>query len=354
MSHRRPVILKALSILGVLALLAGGVYSLAVWRRGLTEFRHVPRLVMGTSDVLLTAVLPRSEEASARRALRAAEAELRRVEARMSRRLESSEIAHLNAAGAGETVPLSPQTLDVLRTSRDVWRRSGGAFDVTIRPMILLWMRAKKDNQPPSDEQLAAARGASSWEQLQLTNAGAVKLAATASVDLGGIAKGCGIDAAVESLRNAGCAGGLVNVGGDIRCFGPRPDGGEWRVAVRDPFDPEGKADFAVLKLSGLAVCTSGNYFRYSEIAGMRYSHILDPATGRPVDEAPSVTVVAPTATIADAWATALSVLGPRGLELLPDDVEAMIVTGGAKDYRLHTSPGFDKLLLKAPQASSE
>ncbi len=118
-------------------------------------------------------------------------------------------------------------------------------------------------------------------------------------------------------------------------------------MGIRDPFQPNRDVMFATLGLRDGAVCTSGNYFRYVEIAGRRYSHIVDPRTGLPADAAPSVTVVAPTATVADAWATALSVLGVEGIELAGREaqIEAMIVTGTAGEYKLTMTEGFDRLL---------
>ncbi|MCK4602007.1 MAG: FAD:protein FMN transferase, partial [Phycisphaerae bacterium] len=177
---------------------------------------------------------------------------------------------------------------------------------------------------------------------ITITEDGVIKTTDTASLDLGGVAKGYGIDRAVEAMIQAGCRGGLIDVGGDIRCFGRSA----WTVAVRDPF---GRTEpVAVLRLRGGAVCTSGNYERYYEIAGRRYSHIIDPRTGRPVDFAPSVTVVAPAAMTADAWATALSVLGVDGLALLGEDsgIEAMIVVGTPDSFEVYGTKGFEDLTV--------
>ncbi|MGB2822575.1 MAG: FAD:protein FMN transferase, partial [Phycisphaerae bacterium] len=215
-----------------------------------------------------------------------------------------------------------------------------------------------KARRLPTDAEVASARSASGWDRIELLDGAARKAIDGAGSGLGGIAKGYAIDRAIEAIRTAGCTGGLVDVGGDIRCFGLSPRGGLWRVAVRDPFDARSDAFFGTLELTDLAVCTSGNYERYSEIDGKRYSHIIDPRTGRPVDLAPSVTVVAPAAAVADGWATALSVLGPEGLSLLDPNsgIEAMIVVGGPQDYTVHQTPGFAGLLVspvpRSPSAS--
>jgi thiamine biosynthesis lipoprotein ApbE len=120
---------------------------------------------------------------------------------------------------------------------------------------------------------------------------------------------------------------------------------------VRDPFDPDRRMDYLAVPKG--AVCTSGNYARHVEIDGIRYSHIVDPRTGRPADRVPSATVIAPSATVADAWATALSVLGPAGLDKLPDGVEAMLVTGTPTHYQVHATEGYRRLRAAFREAAA-
>lgn len=330
----------------LLAALVGltGVALVATRRDGrLVTVVRRPERVMGTSCTLL-AVVPASRTSDGRRALERAEAALRGVEARMSVHLERSEVGRLNRAAAGETVRLSPDTLAVLAAALRIHRDSEGAFDVTCRPLLELWRERARIGRLPSSEELIAARGKSSWQQLALLSDGVRKLGSGVRVDLGGIAKGWGVDAAVGVLEAAGCVGGLVEVGGDLRLWGTRPEGGAWPVEVRDPF---ADAVMVTLRLSAGAVCTSGNYARGVEVGGRRYSHVVDPRTGWPADAVPSVTVAAADALTADAWATALSVLGPDGLNLLPADgrVEALLVTGTPQRCEVHASPGMSSLL---------
>ena len=299
------------------------------------------RLVMGT-DAALVAVVPPRQRVPAEQRLREAEAVLRVVEARMSTWIADTEIARLNAAAAGQFVALSPESVAVLRAAWDAHTRTDGAFDVTCRPLVELWRRAAERGTVPGQAELAAARDASGWPQLELTDRGAVKRRATVKVDLGGIAKGYTIDRAAAGLRAAGVEGSMVDVGGDLVCFGRPASGERWSVEVKDPFGP-GK--LATLRISEGAVCTSGDYARFVEIAGKRYSHIIDPRSGRPVDSAASVTVFAPTAMTADVWATALSVLGPEGLDRLPHGVEAMIVVGTKSEHRVVCTPGFREMI---------
>ena len=329
-----------------LALLAVAAVLRHIHARGTETYRCEPVGIMGT-DSSLTVVVPAGQTALADSALKAAEAALRSVEALMSHRLEHSEVALLNAAKAGEIVRLSPDTMDVLWKSKQFAEQTRGAFDVTCRPIIEMWKRAGKDNRVPSEVETAKAIENTGWRHIELLDGKARKKIDGAGVDLGGVAKGYGIDKAVAAMKAAGALGGIVEVGGDIGCFGRNPDGKNWIVGVRDPFETE--RVFCRLSVGNLAVCTSGNYFRFVTIEGERYSHIVDPRSGRPVNAAPSVTVVAPNTTVADAWATGLSVLGPDGFRLIPpgSGIEAMIVTGDAREHRIHTTPGFDRLILE-------
>jgi len=299
--------------------------------------RYAPDKIMGT-DTVLTAYGSARESERVTDALLAAEDALRRVETMMSVHMTRSELSVFNSAAAGEFTELSPELMAVLREARQLAADSDGAFDATVRPLIELWKLTRRTKQLPTDEQIAAAMARCGWEHIELRESGAVRLTDDVSVDLGGIAKGYGIDRAVDAMQRAGREAGVVDVGGDVRFFGRKPDGAPWTFRVRNPFGP---GVFDTYEMEAGAVCTSGNYERGSTIGGKRYSHIIDPRTGWPAEAAPSVTVVAATAMIADGWATALSVLGPAGLECLPDGVEAMLVVGTPDDYELIATDGF-------------
>lgn len=306
---------------------------------------HRCQAVMGTACTMV-GVVPHRRRVAAPHVFREAEAKIRAIEGRMSSWLNDSEVGRLNAAAADLAIPLSPETRGLLRIARQAGVQTDGAFDVTCRPLIESWRRAAKVGALPGQSELGEARAASNWELVELTETGAVKRRATARLDLGGIAKGYAVDRALEVLRSRGFDGGLVDLGGDLACFGTQPSGKPWSIDVQNPFGP---GQLATLRLSGGAVCTSGNYARYVNIAGKRYSHIIDPRTGRPADAAPSVTVLASTATVADVWATALSILGTDGFRRLPDGVEAMMVLGTEDDYRLVCTVGFRGRLEDPP-----
>jgi len=303
--------------------------------------------VMGT-QTSLAVVFPGEEANRGRDILGAAEAELRRIEALMSTWIDGSEISRLNAAAANESVALSADSQEVLRFARQLFDDTEGAFDVTCRPLIELWRRAGDEGQLPPEEELAERRQASDWSWIELTKQGARKSRNTACVDLSGIAKGYAIDQALTILRESGAAGGLVEVGGDLRVFGIGPEGEDWAIGIRSPFEDRAWGEIA---LTDGAVCTSGDYARYMEVDGQRYSEVIDPRTGRPATRVSSVTVVAGDAATADAWATALTVLGSDGVGLLPtgERIEALIVSvDEAGSHRVRASRGFVDLLVSS------
>ena len=332
-------------VLAIVVAGAAGVWAGARPGDSLVTATSHPLAVMGTGCTL-TVVVPREKKATARKALAKAEAALRRIEALMSTYRDDSEVRRLNGASAMQRVALSPETLEVLRTARRFAEVTGGAFDATAAPLFRLWKRCAERDRLPTQDELATARAASRWDAFTLLADGAVKANSRAEVDLGGIAKGYAIDRAVETMKAAGCVGGLVDVGGDIRCFGTKPGGHPWRIAVRAPW---GRPHAGVLELESAAVCTSGDYLRFVQIKSKRYSHIIDPRSGMPVDTTPSVTVIAPDATTADSLATAISVLGPKkGLDLVNSlkGVECLLmVRGSAGQTSRLRSAGFPDLV---------
>ena len=304
---------------------------------------------MGT-ECELTVVFPSGKSHLIEPTLQRAETALREVEVRMSTHIAAAELSRLNAARAGELVELSPATMEVLRTSRELATQTQGAFDVTCRPILQAWVRTRGTARLPTQEQLTEAKSQTGWEHFELVGSGVRKGIDGAGIDLGGITKGYAIDLAITAMMEAQGSGGLVNVGGDVRCFGARKDGGPWCIGIRNPFD---NTLIGTLKIRDASVCTSGNYQRFIEIDGKRYSHIVDPRTALPAEMTPSVTTVAPTAAIADGWATALGVLGAEGLRLIPadSDIEAAIIIGTPQKYEIRVTEGFERFFDKRPEA---
>jgi len=327
-------------LIGAVTVAIAVLVAVGLWRTGQERPQRrdfgltaEPEGIMGTT-CRLVAVVPPGREDIARTALAAAENVLRRIEAQMSSWLADSEISHFNRAEAGREIALSPSVHHVLAAAREAHESTGGAFDVTVGPLIELWRRSGERNRLPTADEIAACRNESHWDLIELTAEGARRQDSGARVDLGGIAKGYAIDQALEAMRLAGAAGALVDVGGDLRVAGPSPTGGLWRVEVRDPTG--GSEPLEVLELEAGAVCTSGDYARFQIIEGRHYSHIIDPRTGRPAAEAVSVTVIGPDAMTADVWATALSVQGVEGLAQVPADLRIFLLT---PDGALHRRP---------------
>ena len=323
------------------------VLLVAIWKTQfasgakLAAFERTPEGIMGTSCRLVVVMDFRQGE-EAQKIFDKAEFQLRYIESLASNWIKESEISQLNAAGIGE-FQLSQVNWDIVNAAYHGFVSTQGAFNATCQPLIEVWKNAGLLKELPTTDALVAARKISSWELLTLDaeNRSVFKKESTVRVDLGGIAKGYAIDEALKAMVEQGVTGAMVEVGGDIRVYGTSArDGGTWKIEIQDPHRAGVMSSFELE--GGMAVCTSGNYARFVEIEGVRYSHILNPVTGYPTASVPSVTVVATTAMQSDIWATALSVLGAAALELLPQGVEAKIIEGATNDSeQVVQTPGF-------------
>jgi len=272
-----------------------------------------------------------------------------------------SELARLGASsdggGAGASVPVSEELFAMLATAEDVARASGGAFDVTVGPLSQLWRRAQRQGEPPSDVRLAGAMQAVGFEKLVLEReTRCVRLLAPGMrLDPGGIGKGFALDAALQVLAEHGVERALVVGGGDVAASAAPPGRAGWNVAIAglDSAEPAHDRAAAELVLAHAALSTSGDLVRFFELAGTRYSHILDPRTGRALTERQLASVLAPSAARADAWATALAVLGPSGLDALAREpgVEGRVALLGPDGVELFESAHFPGALSCASTA---
>jgi thiamine biosynthesis lipoprotein len=241
-------------------------------------------------------------------------------------------------------MPLSADTLEVLRAASAFAAKSNGAFDATCWPILQLWKRAEKEDRVPSAKEIERAVELTGWRWITLHEAGAEKLRDGVGIDLGGIAKGFAVDQAVRAMQEENVDGGLVQCGGEIRVFGRSEHKGGWRIGIRNPFSNDHDTVSQTLLLNDAGVSTSGNYERYFTVGGIRRNHILDPRSGLPVDNIAQVTVVGATATISDGWSTALTILGPEGFERLPPGVEAMLIAGTGENPQVTMTAGFKRL----------
>lgn len=249
------------------------------------------------------------------------EAELAAFNRIFSTYAPESEISRFNNFDEVSTSwPADEQLFRVVQHAADLAEDSGGAFDPTVGPLVRRWQFGPGRGQlkPPSDEEVAALRESVGINHLELSVDGQSGSAmqkdhSAVELDLSAIAKGTGVDRLCQLLVERGYSSALVDIGGELRAIGRKPDGSAWKVAVRDPsdpFNPNRQSKPAVLH--DAAIATSGSYFNFHEVDGVRYSHTIDPRTGRPVThDLVSVTVVACDCETADAHATTLMVLGP-------------------------------------------
>ena len=236
-----------------------------------------------------------------------AEARVRELEAQWSVTEENSEICALNRGGRAE---LSPETAELLGAALDMCRRTDGALDISTYPVLRAWGFTTGEYSVPGGEAIAALLPLVDYGRVAL-EAGAAALPPGMEIDLGSVAKGYTGDALAALLKQGGAASALLDLGGNIQAVGSKPDGSPWRVAVRDP---AGDGSVGVVEVVDQAVVTSGGYQRYFEEDGVRYWHIIDPATGWPARSGlTSVTVVGESGLLCDGLSTALFVMGREG-----------------------------------------
>lgn len=277
---------------------------------------------------------------------------LDRLDAMMSTYQNDSEVARFNRSESTDWFDVSPETAAVVATALDVSKATDGAFDITVAPLVDLW-KFGPDKKPlavlPSDDEIEKARARCGWKNLEVRTEGTPALRKAVpelSIDLSAVAKGYAVDAVAERLSAEGAANYLIDVGGEVRCAGQKislgpagdglssektePNAGRWILGIEKPI-PSADAPpipYLAIQPGDAALATSGNARNFSSVGDVRFSHIIDPRTGRPTEmigakaappatEPGSVSVLDPSCVRADALATGLFVLGPdAGIEL--------------------------------------
>lgn len=245
---------------------------------------------------------------------------LNEVNRQMSTYLEESEITGFNRFTDTTYYPVSADFAYVVNEALKISTLSGGAFDITIGSLVDLWGFGSKGRitKAPSEDSIAIIKQQTGYEKLSVRlNPPAIKKSEPAiEISLAAIAKGFGVDKIADFLSSLSYSNFLVEIGGEIRVSGNNHHGEKWKIGIAAP-DGEGEIH-KIISLSSGALATSGDYHNYFEENGIRYSHTIDPQTGFPISHnLASVTVIAETCTFADAFATALDVLGPeKGLQL--------------------------------------
>ncbi|MHC4229379.1 MAG: FAD:protein FMN transferase [Planctomycetota bacterium] len=303
------------------------------------------QLVMGT---FARVVVVAENQGVGKECIQAALTEIHKVDELMSDYRSESEISKVNKEAFDHAVEVSESTYEVLQRSVDCSELTAGAFDITVGPLMDLFHNAEKDDAAPTKDQIAEAKSKVGFEKLKLDRQSkTVRFAVKGMrLDLGGIAKGYAIDKAIEAARRGGATGAMIDIGGDIRCFGSPPKGREhWLIGVQDPNSATkgigGGKLLLTLKVTNAAVATSGDYRQFVLIEGKRRSHIMDRKTGTSSEGLSSVTIITENATDADALATAVSVMGAeKGLVLIEKrpETEAILITSGPEYERTSTT----------------
>lgn len=274
------------------------------------------------------------------------------VVAQMSTWEPGSDLCRFNRAPAGSWHVLPHEFFTVLQCALDIARESGGAYDPTIGPLAEAWGFGAHGNghRIPGADALAAARARVGWQRIALQSPDRLAFQPGGmNLDLSAIAKGYGVDQIVRHLRNAGIDSALVEVGGELHGYGRKPDGNPWRVLVEaSPGDDDALGEARVIEMDDVAAATSGDRWHRFEEDGQRYAHTLDPRSGKPLHAAPAaVTVIAANAMLADAWATALTVMGVEaGIAFAREHgMAARFVTRADDGAHEHMTPSFETRL---------
>ncbi|ARA94604.1 hypothetical protein AWN76_016545 [Rhodothermaceae bacterium RA] len=288
---------------------------------------HQSRPAMGTTfEVYLFA----PDRAAAGTLFEAAAAEVERIEATLSTYRPTSELSRINARAAREPVTTDPEVWSLLERAFDLSRRSDGAFDLSVGRLMKAWGFFRGEGRFPSNAELAALPVG--WQHVRLDPSARTVAFDRPGLELdpGGIGKGYALDRVAALLRSLGVQRALLGLGGSsFYAIGTPPDEPGWKVRIPDPFDRERTLSTVLLRDASLS--TSGSYEKFVVLGGVRYGHIIDPRTRRPVPDRLQVTVIAPRAETSDALSTALFVLGPaEGAALLDAtaDAQALFVEG--------------------------
>ena len=278
------------------------------------------------------------------------------VDRKMSTYRADSELSRFNALATEAPFPISVETLEVFRHARSISEATGGAFDITVGPLVAAWGFGAGGFDPaaaeatiPSEHEIEAIHSRIGWELIELDEQASTlrKRQAEANCDLSAIAKGYAVDQAADALAAMGFENYLIELGGEIRTAGRNERGTPWRIAIERPL-VEGREPHRLLPLGDMALATSGDYRNFHEKDGRRYSHTIDPRSGRPVSHRlASVSVFDALCVRADGYATALMVLGEdEGFRFAVENNLAalFLVRDGAGGLEEKTTPAFEEL----------
>lgn len=294
---------------------------------------------MGTTYSLKVAAAPDGIDSHALRV--ATDDVLARIDRSMSGYRSDSEISRFNASTSTDWFEVSADLATVVDCALTVSRESDGAFDITVGPLVAAWGfgAAGEPIDLPDDAKLAETKARVGYQKLQarLNPPALKKEDASLILDLNGIAPGYAVDLLAERLQSMHVTNFMIDIGGEVQARGKNAHGQPWRIAVERPIDAEPEP-YAIVQLDNAAVTTSGEYRHYYDRDGHRYSHTIDPRTGRPVDHSlASVVVIGPTSMQIDAWATAFNVLGADAGQALATKLGMPVLFIEAQGGQLHS-----------------
>jgi thiamine biosynthesis lipoprotein len=287
---------------------------------------------MGT---LFRITLYAAEEAEASKAAMAAFERVEELEEILSSHREDSELTRLPRLAVSAPQAVSRDLFRVLAQAQQISQLSGGAFDVTVGPLVELWREVRRTKRLPEAAELARARTAVGYRNIELDlQAGTVLLKRNdMKLDLGGIAKGYAADQALALLKSRGIHRALIDAGGDLAVGAAPPGKAGWKVTVRD-LDSQRRKPSCTLVLHDVGIATSGDAYQSVDVGGRHYSHIIDPRDGMGLQDGASTTVIARDGTTADALATALSVMPVSDALRLVESIDgaSAYIVRGAED----------------------
>lgn len=269
--------------------------------------------------------------------------EIARIESVFSVYKTDSEISKINRLKSGETLKLSGEAFELISKAIEYGLKTGGVFDITVKPLIDIWTEAKAKGKIPPESEIKAAIDKIGAKDVVLDNS-----ASTISfrkpgmaIDLGGVAKGYAVDEAMKTLKANGIKNAIVHIGGDMYCLGYRSDKKPWKVGIQHP-----RKRYSIiyeLEVKNKGVDTSGDYERYFMLEGKRYSHIIDPRTGMSIgDNVVSVTVISDDPVLGDIHSTALYILGEDGLRFAKENgIDAVMVKKSGDRFDVRMTEGF-------------
>lgn len=334
-SIEKYMVKRVLKILFLIFLIAGTIYIIG--RKRQETLRHLAGPVFGTEFKI--------EYVSADTLGSAIRAELEQVNQSLSMFAPGSTVSRINDGRSRDT---DEMLREVFLLSQRISQQTGGAFDVTVAPLVNAWGFGFKKKMDVSAKQVDSMMQFVGYSKVRLVDDKIVKEDPRLMLDFSSVAKGYAVDRVARLLDRRGVQNYMIEIGGEIVARGSHPEGRPWNIGIAQPTDRVGEGLVKILEVKNKAIATSGNYRRYYEKDGQRYAHTIDPHTGRPVQhDLLSATVIAPDCATADAYATAFMVMGSakarKVLEAHPELQAFFIMAGKGGEYVTWASDGFYK-----------